>query len=137
MRERGGRTKAKVISKVDGITLHGCVHDNVEGGSEIHTDEHLGYQGLGHYYMHEVVNHGAGEYSRKGVTNGMESVWAVMKRGIHGVYHHASAKHLARYVDEFTFRLNDGNVKVHTLDRLASLVAATSGTRLTYARLTA
>jgi hypothetical protein len=45
--------------------------------------------------MHEVVNHGAGEYSRQGVTtNGMESVWAVMKRGIHGVYHHASAKHL-------------------------------------------
>jgi len=40
-------------------------------------------------------------------------------------------------VDEFTFRLNDGNVKVHTLDRLASFVAATSGIRLTYARLTA
>ena len=93
---------------------------------------------LGHYYMHEVVNHGAGEYSRDGITtNSMESVWAVMKRGIHGVYHHASPKHLARYVDEFTFRLNDGNVKVHTLDRLASLVTATSGIRLTYARLTA
>lgn len=138
MREHGGRTKAKVISRTDGITLQSAVHDNVEGGSEIHTDEHLGYQGLGHYYIHEVVNHGAGEYSRKGVTtNGMESVWAVMKRGIHGVYHHASAKHLGRYVDEFTFRLNDGNVKVHTLDRLASFVAATSGIRLTYARLIA
>lgn len=138
MRERGGRTRAKVIRKVDGITLHSTVHENVEGGSEIHTDEHLGYQGLGNYYMHEVVNHGAGEYSRQGVTtNGMESVWAVMKRGILGVYHHTSAKHLGRYVDEFTFRLNDGNVKVHTLDRLASFVAATSGVRLTYARLIA
>src|SRR5665213_2921736 len=73
MRERGGRTKAKVVSKVDGITLHTTVHENVEGGSEIHTDEHLGYQGLNHYYMHEIVNHGAGEYSRDGVTtNGME-----------------------------------------------------------------
>lgn len=138
MRERGGRTRAKVIRKVDGITLHSTVHENVEGGSEIQTDEHLGYQGLGNYYMHEVVNHGAGEYSRQGVTtNGMESVWAVMKRGILGVYHHTSAKHLGRYVDEFTFRLNDGNVKVHTLDRLASFVAATSGVRLTYARLIA
>ena len=138
MRERGGRTKAKVIRKVDGITLHSTVHENVEGGSEIHTDEHLGYQGLGHYYMHEMVNHSAGEYSCNGVTtNGMESVWAVMKRGIHGVYHHASTKHLARYVDEFTFRLNDGNVKRHTLNRLESFIAATSGIRLTYARLTA
>lgn len=70
-------------------------------------------------------------------TNGIESVWAVLKRGLHGVYHHASAKHLGRYVDEFTFRLNDGNVKVHTLDRLASFVTATSGIRLTYARLIA
>lgn len=138
MRERGGRTKAMVIQKTNSVTLQASVCDHVEGGSEINTDEHLGYQGLGNYYHHQIVNHGAGEYSRKGVTtNGMESVWAVMKRGIHGVYHHASAKHLGRYVDEFTFRLNDGNVKVHTLDRLASFVTATSGIRLTYARLTA
>lgn len=138
MRERGGRTKAKVVSKADGITLHGLIHENIEGGSEIHTDEHLGYQGLGYYYMHETVNHAAGEYSRDGIsTNGMESVWAVMKRGIHGVYHHASPKHIARYIDEFTFRLNDGNVKIHTLNRLDSFIAATSGLRLTYARLIA
>jgi transposase-like protein len=138
MREKGGRTKAKVISKTDGITIHASVHENIEGGSEIHTDEHLAYQGLGHYYMHEVVNHGAGEYSRQGVTtNGMESVWAVMKRGIHGVYHQVSTKHIARYVDEFTFRLNDGNVKRHTLDRLESFIEASKGLRLTYARLIA
>jgi hypothetical protein len=69
-------------------------------------------------------------------TNGIESVWAVLKRGLHGVYHHASKKHLARYVDEFTFRLNDGNVKIHTLGRLNSFVAATAQKRLTYERLT-
>jgi hypothetical protein len=70
-------------------------------------------------------------------TNGMESVWAVMKRGIHGVYHQVSSKHLTRYVDEFTFRLNDGNVKRHTMDRLESFITATKGLRLTYARLIA
>lgn len=138
MREQGGHLKAKVIKAVDGQTLHEAIHENVEGGSEIHTDEHLAYQGLGYYYMHETVNHAAGEYSRQGVTtNGMESVWAVMKRGIHGVYHHASRKHIGRYVDEFTFRLNDGNVKRHTLNRLESFINAASGCRLTYARLTA
>jgi transposase-like protein len=137
MRERGGRVKAKALSRVDGITLHASVHENVEGGSEIHTDEHLSYQGLGYYYMHETVNHAAGEFSRDGVsTNGMESVWAVMKRGIHGVYHQVSSKHITRYVDEFTFRLNDGDVKRHTLKRLDSLITAGKGRRVTYARLT-
>lgn len=49
-----------------------------------------------------------------------------------GVYHHASPKHLTRYVDEFTFRLNEGNVKIHTLDRLDSFVDGMAGKRLTY-----
>jgi hypothetical protein len=70
-------------------------------------------------------------------TNSIESVWAVLKRGLHGVYHHASPKHLDRYVQEFTFRLNDGNVKRHTMDRLDSFITATSGMRLTYERLIA
>lgn len=42
-----------------------------------------------------------------------------------------------RYVDEFTFRLNEGNVENHTLARLGSFVDATAGKRLTYQRLTA
>ena len=138
MRERGGRTKAKALKSVSGITLHETIHENVEGGTEIHTDEHLGYQGLGYYYMHETVNHSAGEYVRKGVsTNGMESVWAVMKRGMHGVYHHASAKHITRYVNEFSFRLNEGNVKNHTLSRLDAFIAVAKGCRITYENLTA
>ena len=70
-------------------------------------------------------------------TNSIESVFAVMKRGILGVYHHASPKHLGRYVDEFAFRLNEGNVKLHTLTRLNSFVAGTSGKRLTYKALIA
>lgn len=70
-------------------------------------------------------------------TNGIESVWAVMKRGLHGVYHHASPKHLDRYVSEFTFRLNEGDVKNHTMKRLASLFSAAIGKRLTYAELIA
>ncbi|MGH7738714.1 MAG: transposase [bacterium] len=42
--------------------------------------------------------------------NGIESVWSVVKLGLNGVYHHLDKKHLSRYVNEFTFRLNDGNV---------------------------
>jgi transposase-like protein len=139
MRERGGRTKAEVVSDTEAATLHPVINRNVEAGSILHTDEHGGYKGIGGLlYKHETINHSHGEYVREGVsTNDIESVWAVLKRGLHGVYHHASAKHLGRYVDEFTFRLNDGTVKRHTMDRLDSLVRGTSGQRLTYKELIA
>ena len=48
-----------------------------------------------------------------------------------------SPKHLGRYIDEFSFRLNEGNVKLHTLTRLNSFVAGTSSKRLTYKALIA
>jgi hypothetical protein len=70
-------------------------------------------------------------------TNGIESVWAVLKRGFYGVYHSFNVKHLQRYLNEFTFRLNSGNVRVHTLDRIDALLGMCVGKRLTYAALVA
>jgi hypothetical protein len=137
LRERGGRTIAYPVPNTDKENLEGAVLENVEVGTQLMTDESTSYAGIGGlFFDHDTVNHSAGEYSRGDVnTNSIESVWAVMKRGMYGVYHHASAKHLHRYVDEFTFRLNDGDVKRHTLDRLESFVEAVDGKRLTYARL--
>lgn len=139
MRERGGRTIAAPVPAVDVRSLHTAIHRNIETGSTLHTDEHAGYRGLdGLFYKHDTINHKAGEYVRAGVTtNGIESVWAVLKRGLHGVYHHASAKHLGRYVNEFTFRLNDGNVRRHTMQRIDSFIRASAGCRITYKELTA
>ncbi len=138
MRKRGGRTVAKPVAGTGAETLHKEIHDNIEPGAALYTDEHGGYASIGGlWYKHETINHSAGEYVRDKVfTNGIESVWAVLKRGLHGVYHHASEKHLARYVNEFTFRLNDGNVKRHTLARLDSLIKATVGRGITYKELT-
>ncbi len=137
MRERGGRTRAKVTEIRSLDTIHGEIHGNVEVGSQLYTDDHMVFNDLdGLFYRHDVVTHAAGEYARGPVsTNSIESVWAVMKRGIHGVYHHVSPKHLGRYLDEFTFRLNEGDVKRHTLQRLASLVDAVAGKRITYAEV--
>ena len=137
MRERGGRTIAAPILKADKATIQSAIIEQVEVGSTIHTDEHSAYDGLrAKSFAHETVHHSAGEYVRGDVTtNGIESVFAVFKRGLHGVYHHASPKHLGRYVDEFAFRLNEGNVKNHTLARLDSLVTGSAGKRLTYKKL--
>jgi len=139
MRERGpnGRTIAKRMQSTAAVNLEAAILANVEPGSTIHTDEHPAYQDLGRLpFVHETVCHKDGKYVDHGVTtNGIESVWAVLKRGMHGVYHHCSDKHLGRYVDEFAFRLNDGNVRRHTLDRINSFVAATVGNRITYKEL--
>ena len=138
MRERGGRTIAKPIDAADTANIHTAIHTHVEAGSTLHTDEARAYSGLvGLFFNHATVNHSAGEYVRDNVTtNSIESVWAVLKRGITGVYHQVSPKHLGRYVNEFTFRLNDGNVKRQTLDRLNSMIPATVGRRITYKELT-
>ncbi len=137
MRERGGRTRAFPIQNTGAITVDRAVRQNIEQGSVLHTDEHPSYKHLRFDYKHESVNHKNDEYSRNGVTtNGIESVFAVMRRGLHGVYHHASKKHIARYVNEFTFRLNEGNVARHTMERLDSFIIATAGRRITYKELT-
>jgi transposase-like protein len=131
MRERGGRTVAMPLASTDAKTIQAAIVQNVAVGSTIHTDEAGAYVGMP--FDHATVNHSQKEYVRDGVTtNSIESVFAVLKRGLVGVYHHASPKHLGRYVDEFAFRLNEGNVKRHTTERLDSFVDGVAGKRLTY-----
>ena len=82
------------------------------------------------------ASHFSGGYVRGDVhTNSMESVWAVLKRTIHGTWRHVLAKHLHRYVDEAMFRLNEGNVENHTLDRLESFASNAFKHRITYRKL--
>ncbi len=138
MKQRGGTLKAMTLPDTTTKTMERQVFDNVEAGSTIYTDEHASYRNLGERYQHEAVKHGVREFvNGMAHTNGIESVWAVLKRGYNGVYHHWSLKHTARYINEFTFRLNEGSVKRHTLDRLDSLIDGAIGKRLTYKELIA
>lgn len=137
LRQRGGRTIAMPLNKTDKKTLQDAIYDHVEVGSTLMTDEAGAYKDMGGvFFTHETVNHLAGEYARGSVsTNSIESVWALLKRGIYGTWHQVSVKHLSRYVDEVVFRLNAGNVERHTIDRLNSFIRGVDGKRLTYARL--
>jgi transposase-like protein len=136
MRERGGKVRGKVLKSTTAKEIQGHVCDSVAPASNLCTDEHLSYQGMSQYYFHDVVNHSAKEFvNGMAHTNGIESVWAVLKRGFYGTYHSFSGKHLQRYVDEFTFRLNEGNVKNHTMDRIDSLLGKSVGKRITYKQL--
>jgi transposase-like protein len=121
LRERGGKTIAMTVENTNKETLQNAIYDNVELGSTLMTDEATAYTGLNVFFKHDTVNHVGGEYSRGTVsTNGIESVWAVLKRSIYGTWHQVSVKHLDRYVSEVSFRLNAGAVVNHTLTRLAA-----------------
>ena len=137
MRERGGKTKAMPIDNTDKTTLQSTIHDTVKTGSTIYTDEHRGYVGLdGVFYDHKSAKHSVGEYVVGDChTNDIESVWAVLKRGIYGTYHHVSKKHLHRYVNEAAFRLNEGAVDNMLMDRISAICTQSVNIILPYAKL--
>ena len=67
-------------------------------------------------------------------TNGLESYWALFKRGLDGVYHHVSVKHLPLYTMEFEGRHNAR--PMDTTDQMTAMAQGAAGKRMTYASLT-
>lgn len=105
--QRGGKVIAKKVADTQGSTLRKFVNENVERGSQLHTDEWWGYKGLEKLFGHSVIKHNEKEYvNGNSHTNTMEGFWSLLKRGITGIYHSMSNKHLQKYVDEFVFRYN-------------------------------
>ena len=84
---------------------------------------------------HKTVNHSAEIYVDGDITtNGIESAFSLLKRGIIGSWHKVSAKHLPAYLEEMTFRFNRRNSKTLFLDTLRHMVTADP---LTFENLTA
>ena len=76
-------------------------------GSTIITDELNVYNALGDTYIHKTVHHKQHLYAVNGYhTNSIEGFWSHIKRGIKGIYHLTSKKHLPKYCKEFVFRYN-------------------------------
>ena len=91
---------AQPVKSTKAMELQGLIHARIERGSTIHTDESTSYSGLDIGGKYEKVCHSAYEYVKEqAYTNGIESFWALLKRGHMGTYHHFSVKHLALYVN--------------------------------------
>lgn len=137
IKQRGGRVVAKSFGRLNSVEMQAYIDNNVESGSVINTDEARFYRPI-KSYKKMVVNHSIAEYvNGMASTNGIESVWAVLKRGYYGTFHHFSKKHIDRYVNEFTFRLNEGNCQIDTIDRIKSLVSGAKSKTMTYKELIA
>ena len=125
---------AAVVGNTDAKTLQSFVGERAAKGATVYTDDHGGYQGMP--FEHETVKHSISEYvNGMAHTNGIESFWALMKRGYHGTYHHMSEKHLQRYVNEFAGRHNDRTSG--TIDQMTHIVQGMNGKRLRYEDLVA
>ena len=127
------QVRTTVVQSTNKATLQGFVIRNTEANATVYTDEASAYVGIPR--AHEAVAHSAGEYVREMAhTNGMESHWAMFKRGIAGVYHHISVKHLPRYSTEFEGRHN--RRPMNTAEQMGKMAREADGKRLTYAVLT-
>ena len=128
-----GKVSAQPLEHTDKATLQSFVESNIEGGAKVYTDEHPGYHDLPN---HETVKHSVKEFVHgQAHTNGIESLWAQLKRGYVGTYHHFSDKHLGRYVTEFAGRHNDR--PSDTRDQMRHIVEGMNGKRLRYEDLIA
>jgi transposase len=105
---RPGRVIAKTLPDVSKASLHGAIHEYVLPSSTVFTDDFSSYDGLEiRGYKHKRIRHSAKVYVMGDIhTNTIEGFWSLVKRGIGGVYHNVSHKHLQSYLDEYSFRYN-------------------------------
>ena len=132
--QRKGPVRATSIPFRSTHYISTFVKASVEPGSQLMTDEYKAYEKLDKLYDHNTISHAKLQYV-VGLThtNSIENFWSLFKRGLVGQFHKVSAKHLDRYLDEFTYRFNgreDDKLFQNTLRNLVN------GKALTFEKLT-
>lgn len=125
--ERGGDVVAVVLPQANKAHMHAFIRATIDpDAAMLVTDAHVAYQRPMGYARHEIVNHQQGEYKRgEAHTNTIESIWALLKRQIVGTHHWVSPKHLEKYVQEMTWRLNRRSMS--PADRMNALFECVAG----------
>jgi transposase-like protein len=112
-----GKIRVMAFDSNKGDNIIPALKANINEGAILHTDESNMYNAVNTYYNRESVKHSAKEWVKKSnfsgyvSTNRVENFWSVMRRGIYGIYHQISFKHLQRYCDEFSYRYNTRDLK--------------------------
>ena len=127
MAERGarGRVVAVTVPNVAQATLMPHIVRRVLPNATVYTDEYTSYRDLKKVgYDHRRINHSNRVYVSGDVhTNTIEGFWSLTKRGINGVYHAVSSKHLQGYLNEYAWRYShrdDRRAQFQTLLRRAA-----------------
>lgn len=135
MVERGGKLHAVATKDTGSKTLMTLARKHIDINATVYTDEHMPYRTLPKIgFKHESVNHGVKEFvNGMASTNTAESFWSHLKRGINGIYHHVSPKHLQLYCDEYSYRWNTRDMTDG--ERFDDWFSRIEGKRLTYKSL--
>jgi len=132
--ERGGRVRAMPITRLTENNFRRHIKANVDmQTARLMTDDFPTYRAMTKYFPagHDIIRHKDKVYAIGDVTtNTAESFFALMKRGIHGIFHHVSRRHLRRYCHEFSFRWD--HRKVSDGARMVAAIVAAEGKRLKY-----
>jgi len=140
IRQRGGELRFFHAKDAKSGTLAQFIRDNVSADVDvIMTDEFAAYptamKALALTDKHKTIKHKAKVYVDGDIhTNTVENAFSLLKRGVIGTWHRVSAKHLAAYLDEMTFRFNRRKSSTLFLDTLRHMITAPV---LTFEKLTA
>jgi len=109
--QRQGRVMAVTVPNVARATVMPYITERVLPKSTVYTDEYRTYDTLGRQgFEHRRIRHVERIYVSGDIhTNTIEGFWSLVKRGIGGVYHAVSAKHLQGYLNEYVWRYNRRN----------------------------
>jgi len=134
-----GNIRVKVFESNKKEFVADAVRKNVKAGSILHTDGSNIYNELNNEYFREAVIPSRRERVKESIvidkvhTNHVENFWGVMKRGVYGIYHQISFKHLERYADEFSYK--DNSRTITDKERFNVTLERVTG-RLSYKQLT-
>ena len=128
--QRGGEARTLAIPSASGAAIAPALWNWTGGAATLMTDELGTYRWIGRKMEgHHRVTHSKGEYPFAAIpracargtlgrfarttasglrahTNTVEGFFGLFKRGIVGIHHQVSAKHLHRYASEHEFRYN-------------------------------
>ncbi|RIK68239.1 MAG: IS1595 family transposase [Planctomycetota bacterium] len=130
--QRDGPMRVRVLNRVTKENLKMALDEAVHDDATLMTDQLQAYRKITkRFKAHKTVDHSRGEYARGDVhCNTAESFFSLLKRGIHGTFHHVGRQHLHRYADEFAFRWN--HRKTTDAERTEAALRTAPGKRLKY-----
>jgi transposase-like protein len=136
---RNGESRSFHVANVNVDTVQGILKAHVKQDTKLYTDTAAQYKTLkrGTFQSHRMTNHSQGEYAKPGGihSNTVEAYFGILKRGLHGTYHHVSEAHLQRYLQEFDFRFTHRTSQgVNDHERTNAALKGIAGKRLTYRR---
>jgi transposase-like protein len=130
IKQRGGELRFFHAEDVKSGTLAKYIRENISTDVDvIMTDEFGGYPSAiakaGVLAEHKTIKHKDHIYVDGDVyTNGIESAFSLLKRGIVGTWHRVSAKHLQAYLNEMCFRFDNRKNPYLFRDTLLKLLKA-------------